>query len=480
MNSRSPFQSRQFVSAAICEVFRRRGGDQPATQAHGAPWPLPSFVSRKRRAAPLVALSFLFLPLLLARAASPAPAGAPWRLHVIDNEGAGSDGTKLADVNGDGLPDITTAWEEHGASRIYVHPGFARVREPWPKVTVGRTPDAEDSVFADLDGDGRLDIVNSSEGKTRKVFVQWAPKEPADYLVAEKWTQGVFPATDGRTRWMFAEPVQIDGRYGLDLVLGGKADPKGGAGRSELGWLEAPAHPRDLTAWRWHPLTETGWIMSIQLEDMDGDGDADILYSDRYGATRGVYWLEYPGPAAVAAGTPWKKHPVGATAVDQIMFLSTGDLDGDGLGDLVVGVKLTRRSDDPPELGSELRLFRRLDATGDRWSESTIGFPPNTGGAKGVAIGDLDGDGRADLVASCESAIGERIGVFAFLQDGPRTTPTWRAINLAGAPGIKFDLVRLIDLDGDGDLDVLTNDERESGGGLGVIWYENPAPAHRR
>jgi hypothetical protein len=43
---------------------------------------------------------------------------------------------------------------------------------------------------------------------------------------------------------------------------------------------------------------------------------------------------------------------------------------------------------------------------------------------------------------------------------------------ISGPLGIKFDLVKLIDLDGDGDLDVLTCEESEN---LGVIWYENPA-----
>ena len=37
--------------------------------------------------------------------------------------------------------------------------------------------------------------------------------------------------------------------------------------------------------------------------------------------------------------------------------------------------------------------------------------------------------------------------------------------------GVKFDRIETIDLDGDGDLDVLTCEERDN---LGVIWYENP------
>ena len=37
--------------------------------------------------------------------------------------------------------------------------------------------------------------------------------------------------------------------------------------------------------------------------------------------------------------------------------------------------------------------------------------------------------------------------------------------------GAKFDLIQTLDLDGDGDLDIVTCEERDN---LGVIWYENP------
>jgi len=47
----------------------------------------------------------------------------------------------------------------------------------------------------------------------------------------------------------------------------------------------------------------------------------------------------------------------------------------------------------------------------------------------------------------------------------------WTAFDIAGLSGTKFDLVQPVDLDGDGDLDVMTTEETER---LGVIWYENP------
>jgi len=42
---------------------------------------------------------------------------------------------------------------------------------------------------------------------------------------------------------------------------------------------------------------------------------------------------------------------------------------------------------------------------------------------------------------------------------------------VSGPEGIKYDRIELLDIDEDGDLDILTCEERA---GLGVIWFENP------
>ena len=106
----------------------------------------------------------------------------PWKRHTIDNSSKGADGVRLMDVNGDGLLDVATGWEEGGVVRAYINPGPKRSKAEWPAVTVGRVKSAEDAVFFDVDKDGAIDVVSCCEGGTKTIFVHWAPKDKSKYL----------------------------------------------------------------------------------------------------------------------------------------------------------------------------------------------------------------------------------------------------------------------------------------------------------
>lgn len=124
----------------------------------------------------------------------------PWIRHTIDpwDKAAGkrgADGVRLTDVNGDGMLDVTTGWEEGGAIRVCLNPGTEKIRKVWPAVTVGMIRGAEDAVSVDIDSDGTVDVVSCAEGKTNQVFIHWAPSEPTSYLVSGEWKTQSLPAT---------------------------------------------------------------------------------------------------------------------------------------------------------------------------------------------------------------------------------------------------------------------------------------------
>jgi hypothetical protein len=390
--------------------------------------------------------------LMIAVAAGSARA-EPWKRHTIDGSSRGADGVRLDDVNDDGLRDIVTGWEEGGLIRAYLNPGSERARQQWPAVSIGKVASPEDAVFVDLDADGSTDVVSCCEGRTRTVFLHWAPHNRQRYLDAAAWTTAALPVTQGKQSWMFALPMQIDGRHGIDLVVASK-----GSGAS-IGWLESPGDPHDAGAWRFHLLYRAGWVMSLQARDMDEDGDLDILASDRKGARRGVLWLENPGAQAAATGAEWKEHRVGGQD-REVMFLTTADLDQDGRQEIVCAVK-----------GRGVSLFQPPEDDGGRWEHHEISMPPGCGSGKGVAVCDIDADGRQDIVFTCEHATTGKSGVrWLSYADSVRDT-VWRDHEISGPEGVKFDRVELLDLDGDSDPDVLTCEERDN---LGVIWYENP------
>lgn len=371
---------------------------------------------------------------------------AEWVRHTIDQSSRGADGVRVADINGDQLADFVTGWEEGGLIRVYTNPGPQKVTGLWPGATVGNVKTPEDAVFADLDGDGHSDVISSCEGKTRTVYVHWASADDSS------WTTNAFLELRGKAQWMFAAPLEIDHKNGVDLVLAAKGK------NAEIGWLESPSQARNVADWKWHPLANVGWVMSIETLDMDGDGDLDVLYSDRKTATRGIHWLEYDPSTDLAQ--PWKRHTIGGTD-REVMFLSVDDLNHDGKQDIAATVK------DGP-----ITWFERRNKTAQTWQMHEVKIPAGTGGGKGVAIADIDLDGRNDLVFTCESA---EMKIGAGWLSAPQNVndANWTLHDISGTKeGIKFDLIQMIDLDQDGDLDVITCEERNN---LGVIWYENPA-----
>lgn len=365
----------------------------------------------------------------------------PWPMHVIDDSSFGSDGTKLYDVNNDRQMDIITGWEQGNVARLYFNPG--NPDDGWPFVEVP-APQVEDALVADLDADGYADIVTLTEGKDQRVTIHWAPKDAQKYRQSRHWQSAEISSLTGKTRWMFGIAMQVDGRHGPDLVVGSK-DPD-----ATLGWLEAPADPHDMEAWLFHEITPAGWIMSIVAQDMDGDGREDILISDRYGEKRGVRWLRNPGPGN-AQKQPWESHMIGLSDGEP-MFLTA----------------VSSRHILVPDLKKGLLSFKKI--SGGNWQTDTLKYPSFAGTrGKAVAQGDLNGDGVDDNVLSFEGAE-ERHGVI--WQDGANGA----FYPLSDQQGNKFDLVVLHDMDGDGDLDVLTSEENNNSateGGLGVVWYEN-------
>ncbi|MCA9058566.1 MAG: VCBS repeat-containing protein [Planctomycetaceae bacterium] len=414
---------------------------------------------------------------------------APWTMHVIDDASRGADGVRLGDFNADGLPDIVTGWEEGGQIRICLNPGLAHVHERWPSVCVGNVPSPEDAVPVDVNGDGLSDVVSSCEGNEQAIYVHLHPGRP-HLLDANQWTTRPVIASQHQTRWMFCLPFadaaaavarDRDPNRSADakppFAFVGSKDPHG-----QIAVWNRPEVSSTTEALLNAPLAvvrTSGWIMSLRQLDIDGDGHSDVLYSDRKGPRRGIGWLRQPTPD-YSQHTAWTDQLIAGTD-REVMFLDTWTETQSG------SLLLACNCRHSPILLIERRLQNRTkpdpansEPNADiTWKIREIQHPQSAGTGKGIAIGDINGDGQLDLVCSCENAE-KRIGVFWLAGPGRVSKPSdsttipedWPMHDISGSErGVKFDRIELLDLDNDGDLDVLTCEERHN---LGVIWYENP------
>ncbi|MBL0922580.1 MAG: VCBS repeat-containing protein [Phycisphaerales bacterium] len=381
--------------------------------------------------------------------ASPAPARS-WLRHTIDNSFLGADGARAEIGAFDHAPEFAVVWEQTGVTTLHKWPLDPAIAAcAWPSRIVGATPNSEDAVAVDLDGDGDRDVVVCMEGPQRRVAAFINRGDGFD-----EFNFNLAPF-----KWMIAEPADLDGDGRPDVVVGGRFVQQDEQG--QIAWLRPGAHASQFEDWTSEVISEVGWPMTILTLDVDGDGDQDVVLADRYGPERGLRWLENPHPAH-GAGL-WTSRTIGL-ANRRVKSAAAADINGDGRIDFVATYE--RVGNVPPGL---VVLF----GTAQGWSMTHVPLPQGMGEPKNVAVADIDLDGRPDIALTCESAYKGLAGVCVFLQ---RDGGAWLPIDVSGPEGCKFDVVTTIDVDGDGDLDLITTEEGDNGEyeALGVVWYENP------
>lgn len=408
-----------------------------------------------------------------------------WTMHTIESQLNGADGVDLFDIDGDGDIDALSSWEESAEVMLHENPGMGHVREPWAGTRVsGGLPmrKVEDARYADFSGDGQIDaVVTATENHSEKVGIHWLTG-PGRIFEEASW-QGTWIAPQLKYLFVKVAIGQIDGRGARDIVVGSKSDTKQG----QLLWYQAPFNPSVDNAGDWHgrAIAAIDWTDSLEIVDINGDGANDILLN-YWGH---LAWYENPGDLD-AASPLWRLHMISNTTQSYFARCDTGQDPREGLR-LVVGADISAAGDGDTVAWLVSKELDANDAWSGRWVQRRITSPdpmprdPDERDykVKDIACGNIDDDPRPDIVFS---ASGYGHGVFALmnLADGPaeqslRLQPIASALRNA-RKGIKFDDVRLADVDLDGDLDIVTTEENGSYGnwwstrGLGLVWYENP------
>jgi FG-GAP-like repeat len=373
---------------------------------------------------------------------------------------------QVADVNGDGVPDLLVATTANEG--FAQNPGYADVILNSPGSpgtfhtgvhysTTGTNPSS--IAVADLTGTGALDLVIAEFGSgSVSVFIHGP-------------TPGTFnPAVDVPTGGQPNQVVACDPHSAsnpCDLTGNGKpalvlADMS--ASGNVIVLLADPANPGTFQA----PMKlATGLTTtSVAVADLNGDGAPDIVAAtfDSNGNNGAVY-VFLQDPHNRGSFLPAVVFPAGA----QPQSVKIADVNGDGLPDIVVA-NFGPGSDGKGTAGVSVLLQVPATAIGSTPGSFMAPVTYSTPGQSiDVAVGDLNGDKKPDLVVANLNPPGTG-SVSVLLQD-PANAGAFLAPTNYPALGQPLSVV-IADLNNDGHPDIALAD----GPSAGVLLQNAAAP----
>jgi hypothetical protein len=138
-----------------------------------------------------------------------------------------------------------------------------------------------------------------------------------------------------------------------------------------------------------------------------GDGRADIIAAAGTGGGSNVRVIDIAGGAEVASFDAYGPGFAGG------VFVAVGDVNGDGVADIVTGAGAGG--------GPHVRAIHTEGGLIE--IASFFAYDPAFAGGVFVAVGDVTGDGVADIVTGAGAGGGPHVRAFSLASDGARFVP---------------------------------------------------------
>ncbi|MBI1266535.1 MAG: hypothetical protein GC193_03785 [Cryomorphaceae bacterium] len=344
--------------------------------------------------------------------------------NIVSTSDGGAYEIISTDIDGDGDLDIVSA--NFFGNDIKWHSNDGTGQFTSNAIVTSTAGNANDVLAADLDKDGDMDLISTSQLDNKLAWYQ-------NDGVGNFGPQIIIGTLNG-AEGVFAADLNGDGE--LDLVSCSKTG-------NLIVWFENLGEGSFST--QAIISSQVNTPRDVLAADFDNDGDLDVISASSNDDK--IAWYENNGFGSFGA------QQVISTQENGAFRLEVADLDGDGDTDVI----------SLAQLDGIVSWFAN-DGTGAFGPRQII--QDNTLQVKGIAVGDLNGNGYLDLILRfAQSGGGEQLlwfdndGAGNFTEQQIEVTTTYS--NSWG--------VNTADLDGDGDLDILSTSSNIDE----ISWYEN-------
>jgi len=371
---------------------------------------------------------------------SPVSSGS---LAAIPNLPAGSGPVRvcIADLDGDGKPDIIAASAQDGIISIYQNvitngtlsvSSFAPMRVVLPMLSTSNNSPI-DLAIADVDGDGKLDILaTDSDDGVISIFRNIGTNS---IITSNSFSFRVDVMASMGIRGLAVRDLNEDGMP--DIVVG---NPQTGT----VSILENLSTPGVIYFAPSVDLPAAAGPVAVAIADIDGDGNPDLVIANNGSTNAPVSIFQNTGITGDFSTNSFLPR-VDLAGTNSAESLALGDLDGDGKLDIVVG-SITNQT---------VSVYRNWSTPGVINTNSfatAVNFAAG-GGVTSVALADMDGDRKLDIAFSVNG--GDTFSIYRNISTAGSFTAGSLAARVDFPAGMNPSGVALGDLNGDGRPDVV-------------------------
>ena len=330
----------------------------------------------------------------------------------------------VGDIDGDGdidvvesqyrtPADVALVWHENTGNRKFVERPIATQSLP-----------GEEIELADVDGDGDQDILYTAQNE-----FTWFENTDGLGSFGDKRVFAIGSTADE------VEVADFDGDGDLDVVsstyLNGRLVLHENTGDDDSRFSANPEF-----------FKSNASISTIHAADVNSDGQADILASLGWDGHR-VIWFENQ------RGTFGLAQEISSERIFIPEQVDVADFDGNGTMDVALTVRLTE---------GRVAWRSNIDGVGTFGPEQSLSVQP----LSADALADLDDDGDLDLIGTTS------LSLITLKNPGDGRYVEEQFIH-DSAPIV----VETVDMDNDGDFDLLTADVNNSASVVEIEWFEN-------